>query len=165
MFGWSSEAASCDSRRNRSRNRSFSARSGASSFSATLRPSRRSSARYTAPMPPRPSSTSSRKPASSLPGRGSEPIGISSPDNRPMAGQRRVGEYVLEAELGEGAVGTVYRAHAPDGRLVAVKQLKPELARDDDFRRRFDHEARAAQAVAHRHLVAVLEHGADDGGP
>src|SRR5262245_13696526 len=165
MFGWSSDAASCDSRRNRSRKRSFSASSGARSFSATLRPSRRSSARYTAPIPPRPSKTSSRKPASSLPGRGSDPIGIFLPDNKTMTGAQRVGGYVFEDELGAEAVGTVYRARAADGRLVAVKLLRPELAGDDAFRRRFDHEARAAQAVSHRHLVAVLEHGEDDGRP
>ena len=82
-----------------------------------------------------------------------------------MADARRVGDYVLEAELGAGAVGAVYRARAADGRLVAVKQLRAELAGDDAFRRRFEHEARAAQAVSDRHLVTVLEHGEDDGRP
>jgi serine/threonine protein kinase len=82
-----------------------------------------------------------------------------------MADAQRVGEYELEERLGEGAIGTVYQARAADGRLVALKQLKPELASDDAFRRRFDHEIRAAQAVTHRHLVAVLEHGEADSGP
>ena len=82
-----------------------------------------------------------------------------------MAGEQRVGGYELEAVLGEGAIGTVYRARAGDGLIVALKQLKRELAADDGFRRRFAREARAAQAVSHRHLVAVLDHGEDDGRP
>ena len=52
MFGWSIEAASFDSRRNRARNASSSAYSGDSSLSATRRSSPPSVARYTTPMPP-----------------------------------------------------------------------------------------------------------------
>jgi serine/threonine protein kinase len=82
-----------------------------------------------------------------------------------MSGAGRIGDYELGAELGQGAVGTVFQARAADGRLVALKLLDPALAEDDGFKRRFDHEARAAQAVTHRHLVAVLEHGEADGRP
>jgi serine/threonine protein kinase len=82
-----------------------------------------------------------------------------------MSAVERVGDYELEAELGRGAVGTVYRARAADGRLVALKILRPELAEDDAYTRRFSREARAAQEVTHRHLVAVLEHGVVEGRP
>ena len=59
-FGWFSDAAIRDSCRNRSRNRSLCSSAGASTFSATTRPSRSCSARYTTPMPPSPSTDSMR---------------------------------------------------------------------------------------------------------
>ncbi len=82
-----------------------------------------------------------------------------------MASDERVGDYELQEQLGQGAVGTVYRARAADGRLVALKLLSPALGEDAAFRSRFAHEARAAQEVAHHHLVAVLDHGEADGSP
>ena len=75
-----------------------------------------------------------------------------------------VGPYRLESVLGEGAVGTVYRAiRVVDGEVVALKVLKGRLAADEVYRRRFAHEARAAQAVAHKHLVPILEAGEAEG--
>jgi serine/threonine protein kinase len=82
-----------------------------------------------------------------------------------MAAAKRLGDYELEAELGQGAVGTVYRARGADGRLVALKLLRPALGEDVAFRGRFAHEARVAQEVRHRHLVAVLELAEDDSRP
>jgi serine/threonine protein kinase len=77
----------------------------------------------------------------------------------------RLGEYELEAELGRGAIGVVYRAHSPDGRVVAVKTLSPALGGDDSFRGRFAREVRVAQEVRNRHLVRILEAGEEDGRP
>jgi serine/threonine-protein kinase len=72
----------------------------------------------------------------------------------------RVGRYRIEARLGDGASGVVFRAvREPDGLVVALKVLRAELAQDEVYRRRFVHEARAASEVAHRHLVRVLEAG------
>jgi serine/threonine protein kinase len=82
-----------------------------------------------------------------------------------MTAEQRLGEYVLEAELGAGAVGVVYRARSADGRLVAVKHLRPALGEDDAFRRRFAHEARAAREVVHRHLLPLLDVGEASGRP
>jgi len=82
-----------------------------------------------------------------------------------MTDTERLGDYELEAELGQGAVGVVYRARSRDGRLVAVKLLHEALGEDDTFRRRFAHEARAAQEVTHRHLVPVLHVGEATGRP
>jgi hypothetical protein len=59
-FGWSSPAASSDSAMNRSRKLSSIDSSGARTFSAAFRFSRRSSARYTTLIPPRPSRDSIR---------------------------------------------------------------------------------------------------------
>ena len=76
--------------------------------------------------------------------------------------RRRIGGYRLQEVLGEGATGTVYRALSErDDLPVALKALRPELARDLTYRKRFEHEARAATEVRHRHLVPVLSSGRD----
>jgi len=76
----------------------------------------------------------------------------------------RLGPYSLEAYLGEGGMGTVFRAvREHDGQLVALKILKAKLTGDDVYRRRFAHEARAAREVKHRHLVPIVEAGEIDG--
>jgi serine/threonine protein kinase len=80
-----------------------------------------------------------------------------------MTAEQRLGEYELEAELGQGAAGVVYRARSTDGRLVALKLLRPALGEDDAFRGRFSREARAAREVTHKHLITVLDHGEAEG--
>jgi serine/threonine protein kinase len=76
-----------------------------------------------------------------------------------------VGPYRIEAVLGVGGMGHVYRAVGPTGEHVALKLVKADLARDHVFRRRFDREARIAQTVAHPHVVPVLDQGEHDGIP
>jgi predicted Ser/Thr protein kinase len=68
--------------------------------------------------------------------------------------------YVIEGELGRGGMGVVYRArHAQLDRLVAVKVLPPEAARDPAFAERFVREARALARLNHPHIVAVYDFG------
>jgi serine/threonine-protein kinase len=74
-----------------------------------------------------------------------------------------VGPYRIDAVLGEGTMGIVYRAFDPDGDIVALKVLRAELAGDEVYERRFLHEARAAGACRHRHLVPVLDAGRAEG--
>jgi serine/threonine protein kinase len=75
-----------------------------------------------------------------------------------------VGPYRIEAMLGEGGMGQVFRAaHAQTGALVALKLLKPDLASDPGLIRRLLREARAAGTVEHGHLVGLLDAGQDDG--
>ena len=62
-------------------------------------------------------------------------------------------------------MGRVYRATGPDGEEVALKLVKPELAGDRVFRRRFDREVRVAQQVTHPRVVSVLASGEQDGIP
>jgi serine/threonine protein kinase len=65
----------------------------------------------------------------------------------------------IEAVVGRGGMGVVYRAHQLDlDRDVALKVIAPELVEDPDTRRRFLSEARAAGAVEHPNVVPV--HGA-----
>ena len=76
-----------------------------------------------------------------------------------------VGPYRVESLLGEGGMGRVYRAVAPDGEVVALKVVKAQLARDDVFRRRFEREAGAAARVAHPNVVPVIDRGEHEGVP
>ncbi|MEU8773780.1 serine/threonine-protein kinase [Streptomyces sp. NPDC048606] len=77
---------------------------------------------------------------------------------------RRIAGYLVEGEIGRGGMAVVYRAR--DLRLdrtVALKVLAPELARNDDFRRRFAHESKVAAAIDHPHIVPVFEAGEAEG--
>ncbi len=75
-----------------------------------------------------------------------------------------LGPYRLEAVLGEGGMGLVFKAHREgDDRPVALKVLKRQLTGDFVFQQRFQHEARAAAEVHDRHLVAILESAQWDG--
>jgi serine/threonine-protein kinase len=71
-----------------------------------------------------------------------------------------IGKYVIEAVLGEGGMGTVYRArHVTLGRAAAVKVLLPELSSNADSVVRFFNEARAATLVQHLGIVEVYDFG------
>ncbi|WP_405982877.1 serine/threonine-protein kinase [Streptomyces sp. NBC_00158] len=61
------------------------------------------------------------------------------------------------AELGKGGMGRVVLAVAPDGRLVAVKQVHPELAEDAGFRARFRREVSASRRVSGAYTAAVID--------
>lgn len=76
------------------------------------------------------------------------------------------GRYRLGPQLGQGGMAVVHEAE--DTRLrraVAVKLLRPELARDPAFRARFEHEARAAARLSHPNVVAVHDTGEYAGVP
>jgi serine/threonine-protein kinase len=87
------------------------------------------------------------------------------PQAEPELGER-LGPYRLEAVLGEGGMGIVYRAaRDPGGELVALKVLRRELSGDDTYRRRFEREGRIAAGITHKHLVRVVDSGESDGRP
>ena len=70
------------------------------------------------------------------------------------------GRYRLDAVLGEGGMGSVFRAtQLAMDRKVAVKLLKPHLASDDDALQRFAREARATLKVESSHAVKILDFG------
>ncbi|MES9539851.1 protein kinase [Actinomadura sp. NPDC000600] len=75
----------------------------------------------------------------------------------------RIGRYRIEAKIGEGGMGAVYLGRDPDGRAVAVKVVRAELAGDRTFLARFHDEAANAQRVASFCTAQVLEHGEDLG--
>jgi Tol biopolymer transport system component len=72
----------------------------------------------------------------------------------------RLGPYEIEAQIGAGGMGEVYRAHDTRlGRIVAVKILPSAFAADPDRLRRFEQEARAAAALDHPNILAIHDVG------
>jgi eukaryotic-like serine/threonine-protein kinase len=75
-----------------------------------------------------------------------------------------LGPYRIVKRLGRGAMGVVYEAEERQlSRGVALKVLAPSRAGDDERRRRFLREARAASAVVHPNVAAVYGAGRDRG--
>jgi serine/threonine-protein kinase len=77
----------------------------------------------------------------------------------------RIGRYRITARLGEGGMGIVYRALAPDGSEVALKFVRSELSDNQVLLKRFQREAATARRIEHPHLVPVLETGEHHGVP
>jgi YVTN family beta-propeller protein len=76
----------------------------------------------------------------------------------------RLASYRIEALLGRGGMGIVYRAaDLRLGRNVALKLLAPELTRDERFRSRFLTESRLAASIDHAGIVPIYEAGDSDG--
>jgi serine/threonine protein kinase len=68
--------------------------------------------------------------------------------------------YLVEAELGSGAMGTVYRAsHVETHRTVAIKALHPEHLHERQIVERFKREAQLAARLSHPNVAGVLEVG------
>jgi serine/threonine protein kinase len=76
------------------------------------------------------------------------------------------GRYRIEALLGEGGMGTVYRAtQLALRRAVALKVLLPHMVIDPLARARFEREARVASRVRHRNAVEVYDFGQENDVP
>jgi serine/threonine protein kinase len=76
-----------------------------------------------------------------------------------------VGGYRIESLLGEGGMGRVYRAVDGDGKSVALKLIREDLANDTVYRKRFDREAAVASRIVNPHVVPVLGRGEHEGVP
>jgi serine/threonine protein kinase/DNA-binding SARP family transcriptional activator/ABC-type glycerol-3-phosphate transport system substrate-binding protein len=72
--------------------------------------------------------------------------------------------YELREKLGEGGFGVVYRAYQPAvGREVAIKVIRPELANDPAFVRRFEAEAQLVARLEHPHIVPLYDYWREPG--
>ncbi len=70
----------------------------------------------------------------------------------------------IEAVIGAGGMGTVYRAlDLALDRAIALKTIKPELAGDSEFQRRFVSECRLAASIDHPNVIDVFHAGEQDG--
>ena len=86
-------------------------------------------------------------------------------DNHDLVGRVLAGKYEIEAYLGGGAMGAVYRARQVAlERTVAVKVMHPELAKRRDFTARFHREAKASSRLSHPCSVGVTDFGEEADG-
>jgi serine/threonine protein kinase len=83
----------------------------------------------------------------------------------PALGRVIAGRYRLEARIGEGGMGIVYRArHVLIDRVVAVKLIRPDLRGETHLRAWMLREARAANRVDHAHIIDIHDIGETDDG-
>ncbi len=86
-----------------------------------------------------------------------------------MAAQTFIGRYEIIAELGRGAMGSVFKATDPAvGRTVALKTIHSAALsgeQSEEYRARFYREARASGVLAHPGIVPVFDVGECDGAP
>ena len=83
----------------------------------------------------------------------------------PMLNRVIAGRYRLEARIGEGGMGVVYRArHVLIDRVVAVKLIRPDLRGETHLRAWMLREARAANRVDHAHIIDIHDIGETEEG-
>src|SRR5213075_1152595 len=81
-----------------------------------------------------------------------------------LASGTKLGPYEVQAPLGAGGMGEVYRARDTRlDRIVAVKVLPSSFSTDAERLRRFDQEARAVAALNHPNILSVHDIGSHNG--
>ncbi|MBU0699745.1 serine/threonine protein kinase [bacterium] len=75
-----------------------------------------------------------------------------------------IGGYEILEKIGEGGMATVYKArHKGLDIIRAVKVLSPDRARDEEFLKRFEREAKIVAQLQHPNIIAVYDVGMDKG--
>src|SRR3954451_74318 len=81
-----------------------------------------------------------------------------------LAPGTQFGPYRIEGVAGQGGMGVVYRATQLGlDRAVALKVITPAFAHDEEFRARFQREAKLAASIEHPNVIPVYEAGEHDG--
>ena len=76
----------------------------------------------------------------------------------PMPPQEvRVGDYRLLAKIGQGGMGVVHLAQAPDGKRVALKVLRPHIIGDDEARERLAREVASLRRVRSSRVAEIID--------
>jgi len=71
---------------------------------------------------------------------------------------KKIGPYTILAEIGSGGMAVVHKAEQTSlGRLVAIKELRSELATDSSLIARFEREAKCVAALAHQNIVHIYD--------
>ncbi len=83
-----------------------------------------------------------------------------------MEGRVLAQRYRLVAKLGEGGMGSVWRAeHLTLNTQVAIKLIDPSIAQSKDALARFQREAQSAAELRSTHIVQIIDYGVDDNTP
>ncbi len=78
----------------------------------------------------------------------------------------KLGRYIIVEELGQGAMGVVYKAVDPlIDRTVAIKTINLDLSRDEleNFEKRFQREVQSAGKLNHPNIVTIYDVGRTEG--
>src|SRR5215472_1387288 len=74
------------------------------------------------------------------------------------------GRYEIIEMLGEGGMGTVYRARDNEvDRIIALKVIRPDLAANPEILRRFKQELVLARQITHKNVIRIYDLGEADG--
>jgi serine/threonine protein kinase len=86
-------------------------------------------------------------------------------ERKPVIGQILLDRFTVQAELGEGGMGVIYRATDERGQPVAIKRLHASVATSAELTARFQREAAAQAMLSHPNIAALHAVGVtDDGG-
>jgi serine/threonine-protein kinase len=78
----------------------------------------------------------------------------------PLIGQVLDGRYRVDAVLGEGGMGIVYKAmHTSLGKPLAIKVLRPEVSKNEEIVARFRQEAQSASQIGNQHIIDISDFG------
>ena len=80
---------------------------------------------------------------------------------------RQFGEWATVKRLGAGGMAVVYKGVSivtmNEDEAVAIKVMNPELAQDQDYRRRFSREVQISRTLDHPNVVRMIDYGEQDG--
>ncbi len=83
----------------------------------------------------------------------------------PLIGSTVAGKFLIEASIGSGAMGTIYRAVQTSlSKTIVIKVLHSHLLGDPELSARFHREAKAASLLNHPNCVQIIDFGQTDNG-